>query len=293
LIHQFLKPLVACGIGMLMSPSLAAVSVVDDSKRTVTLAEPARRIVSLAPHATELIYAAGAGPYLVGVSEYSNYPPEAKRLPSVGGVSALDLERVITLKPDLVVVWGSGNSATQIAKLHSLRIPVFESEPRDFATIAGSIERLAQLAGTDPVGHAAAENFRARLEKIRTTYQQRPVVRVFYQIWRTPLMTLNGAHMVSAAIRLCGGENIFGTLPQLAPAISTEAVLKANPETIIASSGGKEDPFAGWRRFPAMTAVARGNLFSVDGELMNRASPRVLDGTEALCKHLETARSRR
>jgi iron complex transport system substrate-binding protein len=197
------------------------------------------------------------------------------------------------LKPDLVVVWGSGNSATQIAKLRSLRIPVFESEPRDFAAIASSIERLAQLAGTGRVGYAAAENFRARLEKIRAAYQQRPVVGVFYQIWRTPLMTLNGAHMVSAAIRLCGGENIFGALPQLAPAISAEAVLEANPEAIIASSGAKDDPFSGWRRFPAMTAVARGNLFSVDGELMNRASPRVLDGTEALCKHLETARGKR
>lgn len=276
-----------------LSPSWAAVSVVDDGKRTVTLAEPARRIVSLAPHATELIYAAGAGAYLVGVSEYSNYPPEASRLPSVGGVSALDLERVITLKPDLVVVWGSGNSATQIARLRALGIPVFESEPRDFATIASSIERLAQLAGTDAVGRAAADGFRARLEKIRTTYQQRPPVSVFYQIWRSPLMTLNDAHMVSTAIRLCGGENLFGKLPQLAPTVSMEAVLKANPEAIIASSGAKDDAFSGWRRFPALTAVARGNLFMVDADVMNRASPRVLDGAEALCQHLESARSKR
>jgi iron complex transport system substrate-binding protein len=282
-------------MGMLLplSSALATVSVVDDGKRTVTLAEPARRIVSLAPHATELIFAAGAGAYVVGVSEYSNYPPEAKRIPSVGGVSALDLERVMTLKPDLVVVWGSGNSAAQIAKLRSLGVPVFESEPRDFAAVASSIERLAHLAGTDAAGQAAAENFRARLGKIAATYRQRPTVRVFYQIWHSPLMTLNGAHMVSNAIRLCGGENIFAKLPQLAPTVSTEAVLKANPEAIIASSGEKDDPLSGWRRFPALTAVARGNLFSVDGEWMNRPSPRVLDGTEALCKHLETARRKK
>jgi iron complex transport system substrate-binding protein len=276
-----------------LSPSWAAVSVVDDGNRAVTLAEPARRIVSLAPHATELIYAAGAGAYLVGVSEYSNYPPQASQLPSVGGVSALDLERVISLKPDLVVVWGSGNSPAQIARLRSLGIAAFESEPRDFATIASSIERLARLAGTDGVGRAAADSFRARLEKIRATYQQRQAVSVFYQIWRSPLMTLNDAHIVSSAIQLCGGENIFGKLPQLAPTVSMEAVLKANPEAIIASSGGKDDAFSAWRRFPALTAVARGNLFSVDADLMNRASPRVLDGAEALCKHLDTARNRR
>jgi iron complex transport system substrate-binding protein len=285
--------LLLCAALLLPLPSPAAVSVIDDANRGVTLTHPARRIVSLAPHATELIYAAGAGSYLVGVSEYSNYPPQAKRLPSVGGVSALDLERVVALKPDLVVVWGSGNSAAQIAKLRALGIPVFESEPRDFAAIASSIERLAQLAGTEAAGRAAAENFRARLEKIKTAYRQRPVVSVFYQIWRSPLMTLNGAHLVSAAIRLCGGENIFARLPQLAPTVGAEAVLKANPEAIIASGGAKDDPFAGWRRFPTLTAVARGNLFSLDGELMNRAAPRVLDGTEALCKLLETARSRR
>lgn len=295
MIKRYAQRLAACGIGMLLplSASLAAVSAVDDSKRAVTLAEPARRIVSLAPHATELIYAAGAGAALVGVSEYSNYPPEAKRLPSVGGVAALDLERVMTLKPDLVVAWGSGNSTAQLAKLRELGIPVFESEPRDFAAIASSIERLAHLAGTDAAGRAAANDFRSRLEKIGIRYRDRPAVPVFYQIWRSPLMTLNGAHMVSAAIRLCGGENIFGTLPQLAPTVSAEAVLKANPEAIIASSGAKDDPFAAWRRFPTLTAVARGNLFTVDADLMNRASPRVLDGTEALCKHLETARSKR
>jgi iron complex transport system substrate-binding protein len=276
-----------------LSASLAAVSVVDDSKRTVTLREPARRIVSLAPHATELLYAAGAGPSVVGVSEHSNYPPEATSLPSVGGVAAPDLERVLALKPDLVVAWASGNSSAQIAKLRSLGIPVFESEPRDFATIASSLERLARLAGTEGAAQVQADRFRARLERLRSDYRQRPGVTVFYQIWRAPLMTLNGQHLVSAAIRLCGGENIFGGLPQLAPTVGIESVLKANPEAMIASGGANDDPFAGWRRFRTLTAVARGNLFMVDGDLMNRATPRVLDATEVLCRQLETARAKR
>ena len=273
--------------------SAAAVSVVDDAKRVVTLAAPARRIVSLAPHATELLYAAGAGARLVGVSEYSDYPPEARLVRSVGGTAALDLERVISLKPDLVVVWGSGNSATQIAKLRSLGVPMFESEPRDFETIASSMERLARLAGTDLIGQKAAETFRARLTTISAAYRQRPTVGVFYEIWREPLMTLNDSHIVSAAIRLCGGENSFGKLPQLAPTIGIEAVLKADPEVIISGSSRDDNSASGWRRFPSLTAVARDNLFALDVDWMTRAGPRILDGTEALCKQLDVARGRR
>lgn len=271
----------------------AAVSVQDDAGHTVTLPVPATRIVSLAPHATELLYAAGAGNKLVGVSKYSDYPPEAKHLPSVGDSAALDLERIVALKPDLVVIWGSGNSAPQIAKLRALGLPLFESEPRDFAAVASSLERLARLSGSDAIGQAAAANFRARLQTIATTYQQRPVVRVFYQIWREPLMTLNDNHMVSAAIRLCGGENIFGKLPRLAPTVGMEAVLQADPEVIIAGGSAHDNTPTSWRHFPKLTAVARDNLFSLDSDLMTRAGPRVLDGTEALCQQLDTARRKR
>lgn len=286
--------LLLCSVLLLASsPVGAAISVTDDGGRAVTLPHPARRIVSLAPHATELLFAAGAGGAVVGVSEYSNYPPEAQRLPSVGGVAALDLERVVALKPELVVVWGSGNSAVQIAKLRSIGIPVFESEPRSFAAIASSIERLALLAGTEAQGQRAASNFRTRLEGLGTNYRHRSPVSVFYQIWREPLMTLNGAHLVSKAIRLCGGENIFEAMPQLVPAVSVEAVLAANPEAIVASSGANDDAFAPWRHFLRLTAVTRGNLFSIDGELMNRAAPRILDGVEALCRQLDTARRKR
>ena len=272
---------------------LAAISVQDDAGHTVTLPAPAKRIISLAPHATELLYAAGAGDKLVAVGKFSDYPAQAQQLPSVGDSAALDLERIVALKPDLVVVWGSGNSATQIAKLRSLGLIIFESEPRDFATIASSLERLARLAGSDASGLAAAENFRARLQRITQTYQQRAPVRVFYQIWREPLMTLNDEHMVSAAIRLCGGENIFGKLPRLAPTVGIEAVLQADPEVIIAGSSARDDTLDAWRRFPKLTAVARNNLFLLDSNTMTRAGPRILDGTNALCQHLDAARRKR
>ncbi|RZI41186.1 cobalamin-binding protein [Herbaspirillum sp. HC18] len=273
--------------------ALAAVSVTDDANRTVTLSAPARRIVSLAPHATEMLFAAGAGSQIVGVTEFSDYPPEAKRIQSVGSGVSLDLERIIQLKPDLVVGWNNGMAATQLARLEQLGIPIYKSEPYDFAAIANSLERLAHLTGTDAAGRAAASAFRTRLKQIEETYRTRRNITVFYQIWRSPLMTLNGSHLVSAALRVCGGENIFAKLPQLAPTVSVEAVLKADPEAIVASTGEQEDVFAPWRRFPRMKAVARGNLLTIDGSLLNRAGPRILDGTEELCRKLDEARAKR
>ncbi|MEO6920919.1 MAG: cobalamin-binding protein [Collimonas sp.] len=277
-----------------MTPFAAAapISVQDDAQHTVTLPQPAHRIVSLAPHATELLFAAGAGSYLVGVSDYSDYPPAAQKIPSVGGSSALDIERIVSLKPDLVVAWSSGNSASQLARLRALGIPVFESEPRKLEAIASSLLRLGQLAGTEDSGAAAAKAFNSRLAQLTTTYQQRPPVRVFYQIWQKPLMTLNGSHMVSSVIRLCGGENVFGTLPQLAPTVSTEAVLTANPEVIFAADGGSA-PDTGWRRFPKLAAVAGNNLFTLTPNWMSRPGPRILDGAAELCQKLDLARSHR
>ena len=290
-----LARLAACGLlaFLLHAPALAAISVVDDANRSVTLPAPARRIVSLAPHATEMLFAAGAGSRIVGVTEFSDYPPEAKRIPSVGSGLALDLERIIQLKPDLVVGWNNGGAAAQLARLQQLGIPVYKTEPYDFPAIALSIERLAQLAGTDAIGKAAAESFRERLKQLQGAYQKRRTISVFYQIWRTPLMTLNGKHLVSSALAMCGAENIFKDLPQLAPTVSIEAVLKANPEAIIASTGEQDDVLGSWRRFPGLAATARGNLLTIDGELLNRSGPRVLDGTEALCRQLDAVRSKR
>lgn len=284
----------AAGVLLCSAPVvIAAVSAVDDTQLTVTLPNPARRIISLAPHTTEMLFAAGAGAYVVGVTEYSDYPPEAKRIASVGSGLTLDLERIVQLKPDLIVGWNNGSAASQLAKLDTLGIPVFKSEPHGFSAIASSLERLAHLAGTDAAGQAAATSFRAHLQRLESTYRQRPALKVFYQIWRSPLMTLNDDTTPSAALHLCGAENIFGKLPQLAPTVSIEAVLKADPDVVIASTGEQDDVFGTWRRFPKLKAVARGNLLLVDGGLLNRSGPRILDGTETLCRQLDAVRNKR
>ncbi|MEO7030833.1 MAG: cobalamin-binding protein [Herbaspirillum sp.] len=265
-----------------------AITVNDDAGHHVTLAAPAQRIVSLAPHATELLFAAGAGAAVIGVSQYSDYPPAARHVSLIGAASALDLEKIITLKPDLVVAWKSGSSAAQIATLRQLNIPVFESEPHNFETIASSLERLARLTGTENIGNAAAASFRIRIAALRATYQHRRVLRVFYQVWHKPLMTVNGAHLVSATLRLCGGQNIFAQLPQLSPSVSREAVLARNPEIIIGS--GVDDELADWQRFPQLAAVAQHNLIHLNPDLLVRPGPRIVDGAQQLCERLDQAR---
>jgi iron complex transport system substrate-binding protein len=270
----------------------AAITVQDDAQHVLTLQTPAQRIVSLAPHTTELLFAVGAGARIVGVGEFSDYPPQARSIPLIGSSSALDLERILALKPDLVVAWGSGNLAPQVAKLRGLGIPVFDSEPRDFETVATNLERLGELAGAATTGKQVAAQFRSRLKQLTANYAGRAPVTVFYQVWRAPLMTLNDAHMVSTAIRLCGGQNIFGKLAPLVPTVSEEAVLQADPEVIFAGSSA-DDPQANWQRYGRLTAVRRGNIYKLNSDWMTRAGPRVLDGVEALCRHLDTARTKR
>lgn len=276
------------------STALAAVSVKDDAQHTITLTRPAQRIISLAPHATELLFAAGAANNIVAVSDYSNFPEAAKNLPSVGNVFALDTERLLALKPDLVVIWGTGNAKVLANKLRSQHITVFESEPRNFEMVASSIERLSLLAGTETVGNTAAVNFRHRLEDLRKTYRQpdnATPITVFYQVWSKPLMTLNDEHMISASIRLCGGVNVFGKLKDLSPTITTEALLASNPNVIV-TGGDNTDSLNEWRQFKMLNAIKKNHLYAVPADLLNRAGPRILDGTEALCKQLALAREK-
>ena len=273
----------------------AEVSVRDDSGATVRLAQPARRIVSLAPHVTETLFAAGAGERLVGAVDYSDYPEAARRLPRVGSHAQLDLEAIIALKPDLAVGWASGNSPVHIAKLRLLGIPVYLAEPVRIDDIAASLERYGQLAGTEPAARATATALRERLHALRGRHGARPAVRTFYEIWNQPLTTVGGTQIISDVIRLCGGENIFGRLKALAPKISVEAVLAADPEAIVASGMDTARPewLDDWRHWRDLTAVKRDNLFFVPPDILQRPTPRLVDGAERLCAHLETARNRR
>ena len=273
----------------------AEIAVVDDSGATVRLAQPAKRIISLAPHVTESLFAIGAGDRIVGAVEYSNYPEAAKKIARVGGYSRLDLEAIVALKPDLVIVWGSGNVKAHVEKLRAMGLTLYVTQSNRIEDVMSTLERLSQLTGTRDVGRKLVANLSARLEHLRQTYSKNPTVRTFYQVWKDPLSTIGGKQIISTVITLCGGENVFGGLEALAPIVSVEAVITANPEAIIASGMGEVRPewLDDWRRWNSITAVARDNLFFIPPDLIQRHTPRLLDGAELLCQQLETARSRR
>jgi iron complex transport system substrate-binding protein len=273
----------------------AEIVVKDDTGAMVRLAAPAQRIVSLAPHITETLYAAGAGSHLVGAVEYSDYPEAARQLPRIGGYARLDLEAIAALKPDLAIGWASGNTPAHIEKLRALGIPVYLAEPERIADVADDLERYGELAGSQGAAQAAAADFRRHLAELREHYGNRPKVRTFYQIWQQPLMTVGGGQVISDAIRLCGGENIFADLKALAITVTLEAVLAANPEAIIASGMDEARPewLADWRQWPALTAVKRGNLYFIPPDLIQRHTPRLIEGAARLCADLESARNKR
>jgi iron complex transport system substrate-binding protein len=289
-----LKQLICLLACCLAATARAEVVVTDDTGHTLRLPAPARRIVSLAPHVTETLFAAGAGAYLVGAVDYSDYPAAARNMPRIGGYSKLDLEAVAALKPDLAVGWASGNSPAHIEKLRALGIPVYLSQPERIDDVARSLERYGELAGTPAQARAAAADFRARLQSLRDKYGTRRPVRTFYQVWKQPLLTVGGGQVITDAIRLCGGINVFADLKPLAPAVTVEAVLAANPEVIVASGMGEARPewLDDWRQWKSLAAVRRDNLFFIPPDLIQRHTPRIAEGAARLCAQLETARGR-
>jgi iron complex transport system substrate-binding protein len=291
--NSLLYLLVFC---LLLTPAAsgADIAVIDDAGRRITLDRPARRIVSLAPHATELLFAAGAGPLTVGAVSYSDYPAAARQIARVGDAASLNLEAIVALQPELVVAWQSGNNANQVRHLIASGIPVFFSEPRRLGDIATNIERLGTLAGTDAVSHNAAQAFRSGYRRLAEEFSRRAPVRVFYQIWHNPPITVNGDHLISQIIELCGGRNVFAAVDGLAPTVSREAVLAADPQVIVASEGaarGRPQWLDSWLDWPQLSAAALQQLYAIDPDLIERQSPRILEGAGIMCRQLEQARS--
>lgn len=271
------------------------ICVTDDAEREVCLDASATRIVALSPGVTELLFAAGAGERVVGAVSFSDYPAAAEALPRVGSYDRLDLEALLALDPDLIVAWAGGNPREQVERLAALGLPVYFSDAGDFGAIATSLARLGALAGSEARGRAAADRLRGEVAELRSRYADAAPVSVFYQVWDEPLMTVSGEHWISRALALCGGETLFADEGPLVPRIGREAVLARDPEAIITGGMGKADStwLEAWRDFPELAAVRRDNLFFVDPDLVQRATPRLVEGTRALCAHLEAARERR
>lgn len=272
--------------------AFAEITILDDAGNELTLRAPARRVISLAPHVTELLYAAGAGNYVVGAVEYSDYPVQARRIPRVGSGSGLDLEKIVGLHPDLIISWQSGNPSWQTERIKQLGFPVFVTEPRHIGDVASLIERFGRLTATETDAATTARQFRRHQESLRQRYATHRPVTVFYQILDSSLLTISQQHLISDVIQLCGGGNVFADLPGLTSRVDVESVLQKNPEVILAS--GYEPLWPAWherwRSWPTLSAVSRGNLFFIPPDLIHRHSPRILQGAEQVCAAIEEAR---
>ncbi|GAB3278383.1 cobalamin-binding protein [Parahaliea aestuarii] len=269
-----------------------AVEVIDATGRTVHLEQPAQRIVALAPHVVENAFSAGAGERLVGAVSYSNYPAAARDIPRVGSYQAWSLESIVAKNPDLVLMWGSGNSLEGLPALEQLGIAVYISEPKRLEDIPATLRAIGQLAGTGDVAERNALAFEEKLARLRENVATGPARRVFYEVWNQPLQTINGDQYLSDVITLCGGRNIFADSPHIAPRISVEAVLARDPEIIIASGMGDARPewLDDWQAYPHLTAVRNKALFFIHPDLLQRPTTRLLDGAQTLCEQIASQR---
>lgn len=263
------------------------VTVTDDFGNKVTVRYPPQRIVSLAPGPTAMLRAAGAGGRLVATIEYSNQAAADSELPKIGSVDAIDIERLIALRPDVLVVWPDGNNPAQIATIERLGLPVYRQEAVTLDSMGASLRRLGRLTGTSHIADQAASVLEATLASLRKEYSKPgPAPTAFLEVWDRPVYTVGGKELMSDALKVCGLRNVFADLPQRAPAIGIEAVLARNPDIIIAAAppGLGASWLAEWRRFPSLRAVRAGRLMDFEDQRLSGLGPGIIDATAALCR---------
>jgi iron complex transport system substrate-binding protein len=272
----------------------AGIDVVDDIGVPLHLPQPARRIVSLAPGATEMLFAAGAGAQLIATVAFADQPSAARRVPRIGDSNAIDMERLLVLKPDVVVYWPGGNNPAQIAQLKRLGLLLYGQQVNRLGELGASLRRLGLMAGTTAAAQQRAGQLEAQLAQLRARYSRRAPLTALLETWNQPLYTVGGPQLMSDALIVCGAVNVFGDLPQLSPAVQVEAVIARNPDLIIAAAPpGAGGPWLqAWRQFPSLKAVRSGNLLDFQDQALSRLGPSVVDATAGLCAQIEVARGR-
>ena len=267
-------------------------SVIDDIGQVITLEKPAQRIISLAPHITENLFAAGAGDLIVGTVSYSDYPAAATLIPQVGSYQNINIELIVSSNPDLVIAWREGNQKNQVEKLSALGIKVYVNFPQKLEDIANDIRVFGKLSGRERQAEQQFQDYDSRLKALRQQYQDKEAISVFYQTWDKPLLTVNGKQLIGQILSLCGGRNIFHDLEALSPKVSVEAVLNRDPLAIIASGMGESRPqwLNEWRKWPDLEANRKGMLIHIPPAIIQRSTPRLLEGARLVCASLQEIR---
>lgn len=291
-------PRVAALLCLIVAQAAAATapgtfSITDDTGRPVALARPAARIVALAPGAAALLFAAGAGDRIVATIEYADEPDAARRLPRIGDVQAIDMERLVELRPDVVVVTEAITSPLIVERVRGLGLPVYATRYTRLDDIAPSVARLGRLAGTSDVADAAAARLAGALAAVRAEYAGRAPLEVLYQVWNRPIYSIGGPHIVTDALATCGAHNVFADQSVAAPALGIEAVIARDPDVIVVSAPrAVAMPWVEeWRKFPRLAATAANRLYVFDDPRLDRMGPAAIDATANLCRILDAARS--
>lgn len=272
---------------LLLPGSACALTLVDQTGRTLALPAPPRRIVSLVPSVTEVLYAIGAQDSLAGVTDFCDYPPEAKRKPRVGGMLSPNLETLVTLKPDLVVATRSGNTEETFDQLKRLGMPIYLVDPMTVGDVLRLVSDLGELTGHREGAAAVSKDLERRISAVRDRVAGLPLPRVLYVLWPDPLIVPGKGALVSELIALAGGASVTADQGQGYPRMSLEAAVGRAPEVIIlARHGSTVGPSAReqWQRLQSMPAVSNGRLYTADGDLMHRYGPRVVVGLELLAR---------
>lgn len=278
------------------TPAIPAdqVTVTDATGTAVTVTQPVQRVISLAPSLTDTVFELGAERQLIGAIAHDTHPPGAEHILSVGTVASLNFERIVQLKPQLILAWEGGTPGAWISRLRALKLPVYVSRTRTLAQVGSTLRDIGRLTGVS--GERIASRYDALLAALRQRYANLPVVSVFYQVWADPLMTLNGQHIISDAIGTCGGRNVFADAPSLVPHVNIEAVLAAGPQ-VIATSVSSNDPGPGsgdsldrWKTLPGLPAAENNHFVVLDADQVSRPTTRMLQAVETLCQGIDKAR---
>jgi iron complex transport system substrate-binding protein len=261
-----------------------------------------QRVITLAPHLAEIVAAAGGAERLIGVSAYSNYPDSVKNLPIISDARSVDLEKMKQLRPDLIIYWRGGMPETLIESIkktfsqasNGREVQIISIEPKKLSDISQDIETIGKVLGTQAIANKNAKEFNAQIATLKSKYQSpnKRKVRVFYQVWPQPLMTLNQDHLITEIIHICGGEQLFAKEKLLVPIVSREAVVAANPEIIFtaANSSSMKVDWSMWTSIPQLDATKKKAFIVLEDDLISRPSPRVIQGAYKICSEIDNIR---
>ncbi|MGO2011668.1 MAG: cobalamin-binding protein [Pseudoalteromonas sp.] len=251
------------------------------------------RIIALAPHIVENLFEIGAGEQIVGTVEYSDFPAAANNIPRIGGHQGIQLEKLLALKPDLVLAWKTGSKAEDLARIKSFGIEVSYSDASEVDKVPYELRRLGALTGREQSAEQAATKFENNIAVIKAKYKDKSKVAIFYQLWPEPMMTVGKNTWINQLIDICQGRNVFANSRTDYPQISIENVVVAKPEVIILpdEKSQKQQAVIDWSQWPEVPAIQHNQFISVNADVLHRFTTRVLEGLDDMCTKIDDSRA--